>query len=154
MGRKCKLCGNDFKVKIVIDGKLRHLARRKYCLECSPFNGHNTKALHVASKIKTRKPGMSEWQKKARKERKKALVNLMGGKCRICGYDKYMGSLDFHHVNPKDKSFGVADMGMLRKWDLLVAEATNKCILVCKNCHAEIHGGLHEQIINELLIKN
>lgn len=56
--------------------------------------------------------------------------------CAICGYDEYYGSLDFHHVNPKDKNFQIS-LGNLHRND--TNNELNKCILLCKNCHCAIH---------------
>lgn len=38
----CNLCGNYFPSRIEIDGRYVGLYKRKYCLDCSPFGGHNT----------------------------------------------------------------------------------------------------------------
>ena len=65
----------------------------------------------------------------------------MGGKCVVCGYKRYVGALDFHHVDPKAKSFGISIKGLSYSWASIVEEA-KKCVLVCKNCHAEIESGL------------
>lgn len=78
----------------------------------------------------------------ARRRRvKAALVAEAGGACSICGYDRYAGALQFHHLDPGEKSFAIADRGLARSIDRARAEA-QKCILVCANCHAEIEGGI------------
>ena len=79
----------------------------------------------------------SEWVINSRRRKKEKLVKMFGGKCSICGYDKYSGGLDFHHTNPKNKSFALSVKGLSYSWASLTAEA-EKCVLVCKNCHAEI----------------
>lgn len=70
-------------------------------------------------------------------------INLIrkqrGGKCERCGYDKYLGALDFHHKNPSEKDFTIGDRDFKLK-DCI--EETKKCILICANCHREIHAGL------------
>jgi hypothetical protein len=74
----------------------------------------------------------------ARRNRKRKLVELAGGKCEICGYNKCVGALQFHHNNPKEKEFGIAASGVTRS----ISEQMNeikKCMLVCANCHAELH---------------
>ena len=76
-----------------------------------------------------------------RQVRKKKLIELLGGKCVICGYNNYAGALDFHHVNPKEKRFGLSSSGSCRSWREASEEA-KKCILVCKNHHAEIEAGI------------
>ena len=71
--------------------------------------------------------------------RKKKLVDLLGGKCEICGYNKNYSSLAFHHKDITTKSFGLAGRNLSDKpWDLL-AEEVKKCILLCHNCHNELH---------------
>ena len=56
----------------------------------------------------------------------------------ICGYNKYIGALEFHHVTG-DKLFDIGGKGYTRSWETVKAEL-DKCILVCSNCHKEIHG--------------
>ena len=71
-----------------------------------------------------------------RAEYKKRSVELMGGKCSRCGYCKCLRALQFHHLDPKQKSFGVGACGHTRSW-ARVQEELSKCILLCANCHAE-----------------
>jgi hypothetical protein len=142
----CRNCETAFPVKQEIDGKLRNLQNRKYCLECSPFGSGNTKKLEQPTTTKKRSEKYARWQKKARKERKQKLVELAGGKCVICGYDRCYKALEFHHKDgdeKSDKSFGISQNGMLARWDKLVEEV-EKCVLLCANCHREVHEGLHE----------
>jgi hypothetical protein len=73
-----------------------------------------------------------------RKRNKIALVEHFGGKCVKCGYSKYIGALSFHHLDPSQKDFKLSS-GDTRSLSKLIVEA-KKCILVCNNCHAEIHG--------------
>lgn len=75
---------------------------------------------------------------KRRKMLKQILVAESGGKCQRCGYDKYIGALDFHHKD--EKTFGISRRGLTRSLTRL-REEIKKCILVCANCHREIHGG-------------
>jgi 5-methylcytosine-specific restriction endonuclease McrA len=77
-----------------------------------------------------------------RRRRVKAiLVEEAGGSCRLCGYDKYVGALEFHHLDPGTKSFSLSHAGVTRSIAAARAEAS-KCILLCANCHAEIEGGI------------
>ena len=63
-----------------------------------------------------------------------------GGRCIICDYDKCQQVLQFHHKNPNEKEFALSNSGTL-DFEKLKNEA-DKCILVCANCHGEIHAGL------------
>jgi predicted HNH restriction endonuclease len=59
----------------------------------------------------------------------------------ICGYGHCPEALDFHHRDPKQKSFGLSVRGLTRSWEKIQKEL-DKCILVCANCHREIHAGI------------
>jgi 5-methylcytosine-specific restriction endonuclease McrA len=80
----------------------------------------------------------------ARRRRvKEILVEEAGGRCVLCGYDRYVGALQFHHVDAASKSFGIALHGVARSLARSRAEAS-KCVLLCANCHAEVGGGIAE----------
>ncbi len=78
---------------------------------------------------------------KRRRKIKLLSVQYKGGKCQICGYDKYVGALDLHHIDESQKSFGIGDKGYTRSWEKTKQEL-DKCILVCANCHREIEAGI------------
>jgi len=75
---------------------------------------------------------------KRRRKLKQLAVEYLGGSCVKCGYNKSVSALDFHHVDPTTKSFGIAENGFTRSWDALQSEL-DKCILICANCHRELH---------------
>ena len=74
------------------------------------------------------------------KRKKQRLVNALGGKCCICGYDKCLSALEFHHTDPNEKDFTIGNNTHIA-FEKALKEA-KKCILVCANCHREIHAGL------------
>jgi predicted HNH restriction endonuclease len=78
---------------------------------------------------------------KRRRTLKLKAINSLGGACKLCGYNKHPGILDFHHINPSSKSFGISSGGFSRSWENIEAEI-KKCILVCANCHRELENGL------------
>jgi hypothetical protein len=84
----------------------------------------------------------SERVKRWRKATKRRIIKSMGGKCQICSYDKCDSALALHHLDPsqKDLAFG-AIRANPKNW-LLIVEELRKCILVCHNCHSEIHAGM------------
>ena len=73
-----------------------------------------------------------------RRQYKRRLIELKGGKCEFCGYDKCASALEFHHLDEKeDKISNIYN----RSWKRILAEV-EKTRLVCANCHREIHAGL------------
>ena len=79
--------------------------------------------------------------KNHRTQYKDRAIEYKGGKCIICGYNKCRSALEFHHTNPKEKDFSISHKGETRGWDNIRKEL-DKCILVCSNCHREIHSEL------------
>lgn len=173
----CKKCKNSFKMVQSIDGKMRNLSNRKFCLECSPFGHRNTSPLclppdqnrkhndiiikkctvhgeteHVCRKnLQFRcKKCCIEITTNKRREKKAKLVSMFGGGCSICGYKKCQQALQFHHLDPSNKERGVS-WGNI-SLDKLLKEA-NKCILLCANCHAEVEAGL-SKISERILLTN
>jgi 5-methylcytosine-specific restriction endonuclease McrA len=78
---------------------------------------------------------------KRRKKLKEMAIEYGGGSCQVCGYKKCSRALAFHHKKPDGKDFGLSARGLTRSWEKTKIEL-DKCILVCSNCHMEIHEGL------------
>ena len=77
--------------------------------------------------------------KNSRKRLKEKLVEYKGGKCEICGYDKCISALDFHHLDPNKKDFTISN-GNFKLVEAI--EESKKCILICSNCHKELHDNM------------
>lgn len=75
-----------------------------------------------------------------RREIKRTLVTEAGGRCIICGYEKHLEALQFHHLDPSTKQFHLGQGGVSRSLARCRAEA-RKCALLCANCHAEVEAG-------------
>jgi hypothetical protein len=154
----CRKCQIKISVKVLIDGKVRNLNNRKYCLSCSPFKTNNRQKLeqnipilegtkrncssclkefvfrrHRAMTVEFCSACLS---KKRRRAIKLKAVEYKGGKCQNCGYNKCIGAMDFHHLDPQEKDFTIS--GNAGKWETIKNEL-DKCVLLCKNCHAEQH---------------
>lgn len=100
-------------------------------LDCSKA----TVSYHCSDKVK-------DYYRKARtinrRKQRTQLKEKFGGKCSICSYDRCLNALDFHHLDPNIKEDRVSYIFQTRGMALALKEAS-KCILVCRNCHAEIH---------------
>jgi hypothetical protein len=154
--KKCLKCENTFPNRIIIEGKERFLNKRKFCLDCSPFGVHNTKSLNIEDNLlricsvcqKEYQGGHQKSKNKCnscrvtyyRNKTKQKAVEYKGGSCTFCGYDKCLNALQFHHIDPNKKEFSIGSYSF-NKFDNLIDEL-DKCVLVCANCHAEIHAGL------------
>lgn len=68
---------------------------------------------------------------------KRKAIEYKGGKCQNCGYSKYFGALEFHHINSSEKDY-TWDKLRLKSWDKITKEL-DKCICLCANCHRETH---------------
>lgn len=168
--KNCQLCGNIIPIKLKIDGKVRNLANRKYCLDCSPFGQHNTRKLKVVEAdtavccqchqelpvnnfYRTPQGRLKAYCKNCWTLRKRGYVQRFklqcvkykGGQCYLCGYHKCIGALEFHHLDPTQKDFGISKRGGRGAFTDKVKVELDKCILVCANCHREIHDGMHSQ---------
>lgn len=74
-----------------------------------------------------------------RNKLKNKAIEYKGGKCQTCGYNKCNRSLTFHHLDPSKKTFEVNSNNMFAlSWDKVKTEL-DKCILLCANCHGELH---------------
>lgn len=101
---------------------------RKYCSNC--FNNREKRPKLVSAKQSV----LSHYQKK-----KEMGIEYLGGCCKICKYDKCPQSLHFHHKNPDEKDFTIS--GRTISWERMKLEL-DKCILLCANCHGELHSNL------------
>jgi hypothetical protein len=87
------------------------------------------------------KPCTHKQSTERQKDFKQKCVDYKGGQCVCCGYKKTNNALEFHHLNPLEKDFSIST-AKFTKFDDRIIKELNKCALVCRNCHAEIHAGL------------
>ena len=76
-----------------------------------------------------------------RKKLREMARDYKGGSCMVCGYNKCQRALSFHHLNPKEKDFDLSSRGLTRSWERIKKEI-DKCVLLCSNCHMEVHDGI------------
>ena len=165
----CQKCNDVFKTWVVIDNKQKNLGNRKFCLKCSPYGLHNTRDItkpksadnlddklckrcnikHSITNFYKRpdgrpyaycKPCANKQTIERQQELKKQIVEHLGGSCIICGYNKYYGALDLHHLDPSKKDKILSKRKTI-SFSTIKPEV-DKCVLLCANCHAEFHGHL------------
>jgi hypothetical protein len=117
----------------------------KNCEVCdAPIGGQKVKYCSNKCKQKANwdrvkiQPNTYHSQTKRAIERKLKLIELRGGGCEVCGYDKNVGAIDFHHIDPSIKDDNVNTIARTRGKQALSDEIA-KCIILCKNCHADFH---------------
>lgn len=103
------------------------------------------------NRYRCRKCSIESVQRRRYKVKEQA-VEYKGGKCEICGYDKCIDALEFHHLDPSQKDFGISQKDYTRSWENVKKEL-DKCIMVCSNCHKEIHSKEHEEYKDLLMNK-
>jgi hypothetical protein len=146
--KKCNLCG---KIKSLSYFYKRPNGRVKgHCKDC---NYEMVKKNRKENPQKHRDYYKKYWKDPKNKEKKYLsaknrqiriklkCVEYMGGGCSVCGYDKCIEALEFHHLDPKTKD---KDLSHGRGVDTRISfdnlkRELNKCILVCANCHREKH---------------
>lgn len=154
---ECRKCKSYFPTYIKIGGKTKNLSKRKYCLVCSPWGKHNTRSFeHITVKKMERSciicgklysyKGLKCHTCKSRIKRhsiKNDAINYLGGKCSFCNYNKCPAAMVFHHLNADEKDFQIGN-SPTQSWDKIIKEL-DKCILLCTNCHHELHYNKHNE---------
>jgi len=161
----CKKCGKEIPKNIRVEGKPKAISR-SFCFECQPYKSFRkndlktieTTGMKFCNKCNTTKPitffsatknsighqyckeCVTVINRKKGTKHKKQLIDYKGAQCSICGYSKYQGSLDFHHIDPSTKEFKLSNFKS-RSFDNLKQEL-DKCVLLCSNCHREVHAGI------------
>jgi hypothetical protein len=79
-----------------------------------------------------------------RKRTKQTLIEAFGGGCANCGYSNCQAALEFHHLDPETKSSSISQMMTCPRSIEIIYDECEKCIMVCSNCHKELHSGLWE----------
>lgn len=112
--------------------------RREAALSCRR-HGRTTFVLEGRGSYRCRQCRVEHVARRRRKI-KRLLVEEAGGKCLLCGYNRHLEALQFHHLEPGEKLFHLGQGGQSRSLARCRAEA-RKCVLLCATCHAEVEAG-------------
>ena len=122
----CKFCG-----KIIS-------AKRRYCSDvCRQKKKEQNDIDRRLRGKKTNTELVILW----RQRKKIKAIKYKGGKCIVCKYNKCVRALTFHHLDPEQKDFGISASGTSKSWEEVKKEL-DKCVLLCQNCHCEVHEGI------------
>lgn len=111
--KKCRSCLKRKKVGDFYDNPLTQDKKQSICKECDKAH-----------------------RRAVTQERKLELIRLAGGACQTCGYDVCVGALEFHH--PKGSKEASVSTLLRHSFEKAATEA-RKCLLLCANCHRELH---------------
>jgi len=156
----CKRCDKKFTNKVTHNGTSFYSNQRLYCLDCSPIQEPKNyphkyycpqckqiltkNDFHWHTKLQDIRHNAECKQCCNENNRQKMLyikqkwVDYAGGCCSKCGYNKCLAALEFHHVDPNTKDTNFKSLIKTLKDNQIEAEL-KKCILVCSNCHRELH---------------
>jgi hypothetical protein len=156
--RKCSGCATDIwyenksglcnkckslKTKILIkckncDDEITKSNNTGLCRTCKSSSVAEERQLNFQPQIKSK-----EYQRRAVKEHrlksKIALLEYKGNKCECCGYNKVNSALEFHHLDSKTKLFNISSSQVKKRSQEELFREIDKCILLCANCHRELH---------------
>ena len=74
---------------------------------------------------------------KSRDAEYRRMVDELKTPCVKCG-EKRLYVIDFHHIDPAEKSFNINRKTAKRNFSIIEDEA-KKCVCLCRNCHMEFH---------------
>lgn len=116
----CEKCGDKFYPK-------KQAKTRRFCYNCVSEEDYDNGSA-IRRKIK-------QWA-----------LEYKGCVCSKCGYNKCSAALDFHHVDMNEKEFNLSARDIKFDWEAIKKEL-DKCIVLCANCHREIHNAKGEDCI-------
>ena len=131
---ECKDCKQHLKPICFVQTGKTSAGNIKYSVRCKKCNKEHKKHNHPSF-------------------RKQSVViefiQLQKIKCVVCSYDKLKAALEFHHIDPTQKEFGISAAWSKSNAIEIIKEEMKKCIIVCNRCHREIHAGLIPEYLIE-----
>ena len=134
MAKRCYKCGETkedsrfYRDKSRVDGLMNR------CKQCDADEKKRHKQTPIGRAVNR------SIQRKHGQRVKQLRIRLKNSGCFVCGYTQCYAALEFHHLRGKDK-----DMNECGTYRSLMREVA-RCVVVCANCHREIHAGLHPHI--------
>jgi predicted nucleic acid-binding Zn ribbon protein len=143
--RRRKFCSQSCSAKYNNQGKTRHhngntcRVCKKIVLAQQNFCSTDCRTIYYSKRKAERSKKSGGYVVSWRQRTKRRAIFYKGGCCQLCGYSKSVRALQFHHLSPGEKDFNVSRAS--KSWQTIKNEL-DKCILLCSNCHAEVHEGI------------
>lgn len=123
---QCKICSKSI------------LSSQVYCSsECKSIDQLPKEKTYTLQDKKKRSQAVVDWRRRTKIKG----IEYKGGECISCGYKNSIYALHFHHLDPNKKEFSIT--GKSISWERIKSEL-DKCVLLCANCHAEVHEGVQQ----------
>lgn len=158
--KTCVQCNNEFEIRPIINGVRKDYRHRTLCLDCKPLDEKISDGMSINSKLRLENKKQCSkceeikdfsnfykgescckkcWDKRQKKRKNFLYQSLKSDLfCSVCGYDKCIEALEFHHIDPTQKDYYISylvEKGSVNK----LKEELKKCIVLCSNCHRELH---------------
>ena len=119
---------------------VKQKTKNQNCVLCDKFLDDNPRNRKCCASCTTRL---------RRYRLKKQAVEYKGGVCEKCGYNKSLAALEFHHIDPNEKDFAIANMNH-KSWSFIKKEL-DKCVMLCSNCHREEHTKYDDEKLKKMV---
>lgn len=134
---KCVVCKTE-KEPEEFNWKNKQLDQRKnYCRDCD-------KVIKKRHYYNNKEKIIAETRQRQAKNAERFQQWKATLQCVVCDENE-PACLDFHHLDPSVKEFQISAQMPWMNWNNLMKEV-DKCVCVCKNCHAKIHKYGIEQV--------
>ena len=112
-----------------------------YCKQCA---NKYSKEYRIKNLNKLRRRARIYSRRNNREIREWLDTVKLGIGCQVCGYNKCVKALEFHHKNPREKDICISKLITLRYSKEKILEEISKCILLCSNHHRELYEELYK----------
>lgn len=132
-------CAECFAKKREAPVNKKHLTRSTICLDCrAEKTPENSKVTADGFYQKRCRKCNAEYKLSCGRKLKQKLVDYKGGECEVCGYNKEIACLQFHHIDPAKKDFHLGEKHA-HAFSKVITDELDKCAMLCANCHMEEH---------------
>ena len=128
--KKCNTCKT---IKPLDEFSWKNKKKNIRSSKCKECHREYAKTHYIDNKESYRNRAIRDREEQLKKT-KNLIAELKKDGCVRCG-EKRLHCLDFHHTDPDEKEWGIAQLSSRKK----ILEEVRKCVVMCKNCHADEH---------------
>jgi hypothetical protein len=148
ISKVCSRCKIDKPVDSFYPHKRYKDGRNPWCNQCWAeykatryYQNHEKEKAYSKEQRKKHKAHRARHTQQRQSEFGRKIHEYFGCSCCICGFSKdWYECYDCHHLDPNTKLYNVANM-LHKDWKTETIPEMDKCIYVCKRCHAALSRG-------------